>query len=158
MSQELKREYLSAIRARYRVSSRGKKSLIFDEFCSVCGYTRKYAIAILNGHIEPGGTLPRGRKVKYGLDVVYHLVRLWKELNQPGSTKFKAALSEWLEYDDHPRLKEDALLRGKILSVSRPQLDRLLKLYRLGSCLGLSTTRTSKGARPADARRHRRAL
>lgn len=36
MSQELKREYLSAIRARYRESSRGKKSLIFDEFCSVC--------------------------------------------------------------------------------------------------------------------------
>lgn len=141
MSQELKREYLSAIRTRYRESSRGKKSLILDEFCSVCGFARKYAIAILNGKIEPGGTRPRGRQVKYGMDVVYHLVRLWKEMNRPGSTKFKAAIPEWLEYDEHPRLKEDSELRAKVLSVSRPQLDRLLRPYRIGPQVGISTTR-----------------
>lgn len=147
MSQELKREYLSAIRVRYRESSRGKKSMILDEFCSVCGFARKYAIAILNGRIEPGGSLPRGRKTKYGSEVVFHLARLWREMNQPGSTKFKAALPEWLGYDEHPRLKEDLGLREKILSVSRPQLDRLLKPYRLGPQFGISSTRTSARAR-----------
>jgi hypothetical protein len=141
MSQELKREYLNAIRARYRESSRGKKSLILDEFCSVCGFARKYAIAILNGRVEPGGTKARGRQVKYGPEVTFHLVRLWKEMNQPGSTKFKAALPEWLEYDEHPGPKEDPLLRAKIIEVSRPQLDRLLKPYRLGPRAGMSTTR-----------------
>jgi hypothetical protein len=59
----------------------------------------------------------------------------------PGSTKFKAALPEWLEYDEHPRLKEDLALKKKLLDVSRPQLDRLLKTYRLAAQKGLSATR-----------------
>jgi hypothetical protein len=141
MSHQLKHEYLKAIRERYKNSNRSKKSLILDEFCHVCGYARKYAIAILNGRIEPGATRPRGRQVKYGLEVVFHLVRLWKALGMPGSTKFKAALPEWLEYDDHPKLAEDPALRQKLIDVSRPQLDRLLKQYRLGAQKGLCTTR-----------------
>ena len=52
MSQELRYEYLKSIRERYKNSSRGKKTVILDEFCSVCGYCRKYAIAILGGKVE----------------------------------------------------------------------------------------------------------
>jgi hypothetical protein len=141
MSQELKREYLSAIRERYRNSSRIKKSVILDEFCQVCRYARKYAIAILNGRIEPGHRKARGRQVKYTMDVIFHLVRLWKELGMPGSTKFKAALPEWLEYDDHPRIREDQELKAKLIEISRPQLDRLLKPYRAGAQHGLTSTR-----------------
>ncbi len=71
MSHELRREYLNAIRERYNKSARSKKSLILDEFCSVCGYARKYAIAILNGHVEPCDQKPRGRQVKYTTEVVF---------------------------------------------------------------------------------------
>ena len=92
MSHQLKREYLITIRKRYLESSHSKKSLILDEFCEVCDYARKYAIAILNGHIEPAGPRPRGRQVRYGLDVVYHMVRLWNAMGRPGSTKFRAAI------------------------------------------------------------------
>ena len=131
MSHQLKKEYLIAIRERYQNSNKSKKSLILDEFCQVCNYARKYAIAILNGRIEPGATRARGRHVKYTPEVVFHLARLWREMGTPGSTKFKAALPEWIEYDDHHRIKEDIDLRQKILDVSRPQLDRLLRSYRL---------------------------
>lgn len=141
MSHELKREYLSTVRERYKNSSRSKKSLILDEFCHVCKYARKYAIAILNGRIEPGNKKPRGRQVKYTIEVIFHLVRLWKELGMPGSTKFKAALPEWIEYDEHPRIREDQNLKQKLLEISRPQMDRLLKPYRVGPQNGLTSTR-----------------
>ena len=49
MSQELRLEYLNAIRELRRNSGRSKKSLILDEFSSVCGCSRKYGITILAG-------------------------------------------------------------------------------------------------------------
>lgn len=147
MSHQLKREYLIAIRKRYLESNRSKKSLILDEFCQVCGYARKYAIAILNGRIEPAGPRPRGRQVRYGLDVVYHLVRLWNAMDRPGSTKFRAAIPEWLEYDGVLQGADDHSLRLKLLTVSRAQVDRLLRNYRLGRQTGLSATRNTLGSR-----------
>jgi hypothetical protein len=141
MSHQLKQEYLNAIRERYKNSSRGKKSLILDEFCAVCDYARKYAIAILNGHIEPFIKLPRGRHIKYDVLVIFHLTRLWKALGMPGSTKLKAALPEWLEYDDDPALLQVPGLKQKLLDVSRAQMDRLLQPYRTGPQHGLSGTR-----------------
>jgi hypothetical protein len=145
MSHQLKQEYLKAIRERYNNSSRGKKSTILDEFCQVCGYARKYAIAILNGRIEPGQARARGRHVKYNAEAVFHLVRLWREMGMPGSTKFKAALSEWITYDEHDQVRANRELRQKLLDVSRPQLDRLLKDYRAGP-------RGMSGTRPAHPR------
>mgnify|MGYP001191819013 CR=1 FL=1 len=147
MSHQLKREYLIAIRKRYLESNRSKKSLILDEFCQVCGYARKYAIAILNGHIEPAGPRPRGRQVRYGLEVVYHLVRLWNAMGRPGSTKFRAAIPEWLEYDDVLQGADDDSMRLKLQTISRAQLDRLLSSYRLGPQVGLSATRNPPNSR-----------
>jgi hypothetical protein len=144
MSHQLKFEYLIAIRERYKNSGRSKKSLILDEFCHVCGYARKYAIAILNGRIEPLERRPRGRHVKYDVEVVFHLVRLWQALGMPGSTKFKAALPEWLGYDEHPAIAENLILKQKLIDVSRPQMDRLLRPYRTGAQRGLSGTRSAK--------------
>ena len=140
MSHQLKKEYLIAIRERYKNSSRSKKSLILDEFCQVCNYARKYAIAILNGRIEPGATRARGRHVKYTPEVIFHLARLWREMGMPGSTKLKAAMPEWIEYDEHHRIREDLDLKQKLLEVSRPQLDRILRSYRLPE-KGMTSTR-----------------
>ena len=141
MSHQLKREYLTLIRERYRNSSRSKKSLILDEFCHVCGYARKYAISILNGHINPCESRPRGRQVKYTAEVVSHLKRLWHMLGMLGSTKLKAALPEWIEYDEHTAIHEQPELKRLLFEISRQQMDRLLKKYRLEPQRGLSTTR-----------------
>ncbi len=53
MTTEMKRIYLEKVRERYRKSTKKQKSIILDEFCSVCGYERKYAVRILWGHVEP---------------------------------------------------------------------------------------------------------
>jgi len=41
-----RRDYLEAIRNRYRKACRKEKSVILGEFCVVCGYNRKYAIRL----------------------------------------------------------------------------------------------------------------
>jgi hypothetical protein len=43
-----RRAYLKAIWVRYNSAPRTAKKPIFDEFCAVCGYSRKYAIVLLN--------------------------------------------------------------------------------------------------------------
>ncbi len=139
MSHEVKREYLNAIRERYKNSSKSKKSLILDEFCAVCKYDRKYAIAILNGHIEPKNHVYKGKTTLYGPDVIFHLVRLWRAMGQPGSTKFKAALPEWISYDTV--LSNELEVKEKVLTISRAQIDRVLRHYRLETNKGISSTR-----------------
>ena len=52
MSNESKQEYLSLIKQRYKTSSKMEKHKILDEFCSTCGYHRKYTIRILNTNSE----------------------------------------------------------------------------------------------------------
>lgn len=58
MSIEARREYLRAIRNRYKNAGRNQKTSILNEFCEVCGYARKYAIRILNEQAEPRQSKP----------------------------------------------------------------------------------------------------
>ena len=53
MTLEARREYLTAIRDRYSQSTKKEKGAILEEFTKVCGYSRKYAIRILTGRVEP---------------------------------------------------------------------------------------------------------
>ncbi len=142
MSHQLRQEYLNLIRERYKNSCRIKKTAILNEFCQVCGYSRKYAIAILNGQIEPTLVRPRGRTLKYTSDFLFHLVRLWRALGKPGSVKLKAALPEWIRYDEHPDLAASPELVKTITDVSRAHLDRLLRPYRQGPQTGVGGTRS----------------
>lgn len=48
MSRKSKREYLLAIWERYQRVGKRFKGKILDEFCEVCGYSRKYAVLLLN--------------------------------------------------------------------------------------------------------------
>jgi len=47
MSKKAKREYVAAVRERYRQSSKSEKQTILDELCATCGYHRKHAIRLL---------------------------------------------------------------------------------------------------------------
>ena len=141
MSQELKREYLKAIRERYQNSSRVRKSVILDEFCQVCGYSRKYAIRVLNGHVEPEIMKQRGRVVRYSEEIVYHIARLWNAMGRPCSIKYKAAVADWIEFDPDPILRENACYRGLVCGISRSHLDRVLRQYRVTPNRGIGGTK-----------------
>ncbi len=48
MGKHERRAYREAIRGRYRKLDRAAKAAILDEFCAVCGFSRKYAIRLLS--------------------------------------------------------------------------------------------------------------
>lgn len=131
MSRKSKREYLSAIWERYQRVGREFKSKILDEFCAVCGYTRKYAIELL--HRRPGRARKRpGPRRRYDSAVLGPLKYLWLRSEQMCSKRLKAALPLWLPYDEqkHGALADE--VRTKLLVIRPATIDRLLKTTRAG--------------------------
>ena len=57
MGKNERQAYLKAIRTRYRRARKKIKVTILNEFCSVCGYNRKYAIRLLNHCPKKAGYL-----------------------------------------------------------------------------------------------------
>lgn len=139
MSIEARRQYLHAIRDRYRKAGKAQKGGILNEFCEVCGYSRKYAIRILGRKQEPGEKKP-GPKAVYTLETVRHLRLLWLSMNQICSKKMKAAMPHWLPHYREPGLTPE--VRELLLKVSPATIDRLLAPYRAKFRKGLSTTRS----------------
>lgn len=129
MGRKSRREYLLAIWARYQRVGRRFKSKILDEFCSVCGYSRKYAIQLLGRKPTQRNKKP-GPKPKYDAEVLAPLKAIWLASEQMCSKRLKAALPLWLPFyeQQHGRLSEPA--RTKLLNISPATIDRLLKKLR----------------------------
>lgn len=136
---ELKRSYLNEIRLRYQNHTKKReKTLILNEFCNVCRYSRKYAIRILQGQVQPRLNKP-GPKRKYDEVFTDHLVALWEATGRVCSKKLKYAIPHWLPFYKDATADVNALL----LQVSSSTIDRLLKPYRQGKRKGISGTRPS---------------
>jgi hypothetical protein len=74
-----RRAYLNAIWVRYNSAPRTAKKPILDEFCAVCGYSRKYAIALLNKPLLRARRKGKpGRKPKYANPCFLEVLgRIW---------------------------------------------------------------------------------
>lgn len=132
---EMRRAYLSEIRLRYRNSTKKQKTLILNEFCEICGYSRKYAIRILKGEVTPRSKKP-GPKPRYS-EAIEALKELWLLMGQMCSKKMKAALPLWL-----PFYRTTKRIEGLLLAMSPSTIDRLLRPVRTPlSKKGLGTTR-----------------
>jgi len=91
-----KREYLLAIWDRYQRVGRRFKTKILDEFCAVCGYTRKYAIGLLR--CKPRHRRKPGPRRRYAAEVVEPLKVIWLYAEQLCSKRLQAALPLWLPF------------------------------------------------------------
>ena len=127
MNHKVCREYLTEIRERYQAASRHEKGQILDEFCKVCGYSRKHAIFRLSLRSHLFRKRP-GPRVTYGPDVHHWLSVLWKKMRMICSKKMKRALPEWLKHFDQPEVTDD--IRHKLLKMSPATMDRILRPVR----------------------------
>jgi len=136
-----KKEYLDAIRERYRRAGRKYKKRILDEFCKVCGHHRKHAIRLLNQDRRKRNKKP-GREPEYGREECHVLKDIWIASNKPCSKRMKSMIPIWLPFyeKEHDDLAVET--REKLLKISPRSIDRLLKPVRerYGS-RGLSGTR-----------------
>ena len=131
MGKRTKWEYFRAIYQRYRKASLSMKTQILEEFCHVCGYNRKYAIAKLNGPL-PQFKPPakrRRRSLTYSSQALSILQAVWEASGYPWSMRLKAVLPLWL-----PWVKKHYPLTPKtehqLLSISARQIDRRLKVRK----------------------------
>ena len=141
MSKKAKKEYLAEIRKRYINSTKEEKKMILDEFCSNCGYNRKYAIRLINSKEKPKTVWKKpGRKRKYVDPQIFNfLKKLWISTNLICSKRLKAIIPLWIEYYSGELSERNKEL---LLGISAATIDRLLwKIRKRYKRLGFTTTK-----------------
>ena len=143
MGKNERQAYLKAIRLRYRRARKKAKVGILNEFCSVCGYNRKYAIRLLNQRAKTSKKRRTGPKPIYAsAELLTALKRIWFSSDQMCSKKLKAAIPLWLPFYETVYKALTPETQGKLLSISAATIDRVLKPVRVAyGRKGLSGTR-----------------
>jgi hypothetical protein len=137
------REYLEAIRGRYRKASKEEKGKILDEFTQVTHLHRKAAIRLLNREVRFSSQKRGGRTRKYDAAVVDSLKTVWEASDHLCSKRLKPFLGEIVGVlRHHGEMQIDAQTAGQLCGMSPATIDRLLRPYRKsGGRRGLTTTR-----------------
>jgi hypothetical protein len=143
MSHKDKLVYINAIKDRYINSNKQEKKLILDEFCKVCNYNRKYAIRILNKSTNKWQhKKKRGPKSKYNnKDFIKALKTIWEATDYICSKRLHSAIPLWLPFLESQQIRITDEISEKLLSISPPTIDRILKSSRIKSKKGLSGTK-----------------
>ncbi|HVV69453.1 MAG TPA: integrase [Gammaproteobacteria bacterium] len=133
MNYKAKEEYRLLIQPRYQCANKTVKQRILDEFCAVCGYHRKYAIALLKKLVRVKKSFSKapGPKPRYqDADFLKVLQRIWYETDLSCAKRLKAAIPLWLpKYGQHyGELSEE--IQHKLLTISSASIDRALKPLR----------------------------
>ena len=132
MGKNERQAYLKAIRLRYRRARKKAKITILDEFCSVCGYNRKYAIRLLNQRVKAGKKRRTGPKPIYAsAELLTALKRIWFASDQMCSKKLKEAIPLWLPFYETVYKALSSETQGRLLSISAATIDRVLKPVRV---------------------------
>jgi hypothetical protein len=131
MSQELKKEALVKLQARYGRRSREGKSRMLDELCEDYKYERKYAIKLLGGHLPvPSGRPRPGPEPRYA--EIEPVVRtIWLAAEQPCGKLLAPVLKQWLPYYESRYEKLPGRQRKLVNQISPATLDRLLEQARM---------------------------
>ena len=133
MDHKTKSEIRQLMQPHYRRAKKAIKQKILDEFCSLCGYHRKYAITLLKKptRIQKHVVKKRGRKSIYqDKYFVKALQRIWNEVDLACSRRLKAAIPLWLPYyAQHYEVLSKEIER-KLLTISKTSIDRILSPIR----------------------------
>ena len=124
---------------RYKRASKKAKGKILDEFTEITGYNRSYAARVLREGattVKPArrarGKSPpkadgRGRKKKYGPEVLRPLSKIWAILDCPCGKRLVSNMPEVVRVlEKFGEMKLSGEVREKLLSISASTADRLL--------------------------------
>ncbi len=143
MGKSERQTYLKAIRSRYRRARKMVRVKILDEFCSVCGYNRKYAIRLLGQRAKASKKQRTGPKPVYASpELLVALKCIWFASDQMCSKKLKVTIPVWLPFYETVYKAVSSETQDKLLSISAATIDRVLKPVRVTyGRKGLSGTR-----------------
>lgn len=128
MSPIAKYEVIKRIVTRYRTAIKKYKSKILDEFCEICGYSRKYAIWKLNHYDFNKLKKQPGRPSKYMNPRIREaLKKIWITAEFACGKRLKFIIPEWIKFMDELDEEEKELL----IEMSASTIDRILRYYRV---------------------------
>ncbi len=136
-------EYAQVLRPRYHKARKEDKGKMLDEFTKVTGLHRKAAIRLLNRVGHPTKGKRRGRKRRYGSEVVEALREIWEASDRLCSKRLKPFLPEMVGVlTRHGEQRIDVSLETQLRVISPSTIDRLLRPCRkLGGRKPFSTTK-----------------
>ncbi|HEY6407916.1 MAG TPA: hypothetical protein VIY29_10660, partial [Ktedonobacteraceae bacterium] len=143
---QARRALLRHLAPRYQQASSAQKTLLLHSFVEWTGYTRKYAIALLNHGEQEQETIQRRRLPQYRPAVQQALFVAWKATHYVCAKRLLPSLPSLvalLEGHGHLMLTEEE--RRQLLAMSVSTAERFLRTQRKPHLHGLSAT--APGAR-----------
>jgi hypothetical protein len=136
-----RRELIERAAPFYREASLAQKGVLLDQVMAMTGYTRKYAIRLLNHLCESKRRITRQRLPRYGSEVRQALLLAWRAMNYfcvKRLIPFLPTLLPVLERHGYLQLTEEQ--RSQMLQISTPTAERLLHSHRSPAPPSLSLT------------------
>lgn len=125
------KEYVEAIRGRYRKADRREKGRMLGEVTQVTGYHRKSAIRLLRAAKGEHGAKGHGRPRAYGPEVVHALKVVWEVADRVCSKRLAPFVAELVHVlERHGELTLAPEVKVQLLRMSPSTMDRVLKPYR----------------------------
>ena len=138
---QARRALLRHLAPRYQQASPAQKALLLDSFVEWTGYSRKYAIELLNHEEHVQETIQRRRLPQYRPAVQQALVLAWKATHYVCAKRLLPSLPTLLmllEQHGHLQLTEEE--RRQLLAMSVSTAERFLRTQHKPRLHGLSTT------------------
>jgi site-specific recombinase XerD len=138
---QVRRALLRHLAPRYQQASPAQKTLLLDSFVEWTGYSRKYAIALLNHGEHDQQTIQRRRLPQYGPAVQQALFLAWKATHYVCAKRLLPSLPSLvalLEGQGSLQLTEEE--RRQLFAMSLSTTERFLRTQRKPRLHGLSTT------------------
>ena len=140
LSMQSRREVIQHLVPRYQQAPRAQKTCLLNECVSITGYTRKYALRLLNHPEEARSQYQRASL--YGEEVLNALLAAWTAANHICAKRlipFLPTLLEALERHGHLHLSQEH--RDQLLTMSVATADRFLRAQPKLQPYGLSCTK-----------------
>jgi hypothetical protein len=132
LSMDFKKTYTEQIRERYLSSNKSIKAKILDEYCNICGYTRKHAIRALVTKASTDSHIKRpGPKPKYPPEIFAEILgRIWLMADKPCSKYLITIIQDCIAPYQSTYGKLESEVINKLQSMSSATMDRLLNNSR----------------------------
>jgi hypothetical protein len=138
---QARRALLRHLAPRYQQASSAQKTLLLDSFVEWTGYTRKYAITLLNHGKHGQQAIQRCRLPQYGPAVQQALFLAWKATHYICAKRLLPSMPSLvvlLEGQGRLQLTEEE--HRQLLAMSLSTAERFLRTQRKPHLHGLSTT------------------
>ena len=145
------KEYAEAIKNRYRIETKHRKSRILDEFTKATGLHRKAAIRLLNCRSPATRRKRSGRPPRYGIVAVEALRVVWETSDRLCSKRLHPFLPELIKVLRRcGESKMTAEIEAELCRMSPSTIDRLLQPWKQkGGRRSFSTTKPGSLLRSA---------